>query len=156
MFSMRIEVDRPVRARREIDMLKGLQRYITLWIKTGTGLSSGFLIAVMTGAADVMVFVFLALAGYAWLSMEFGPVFGGLAMAGAFLLVAGIGVGWSALSQRQTKQRALLERATRTPGPSALLHPALLNGASGRIVPMALLAFLAAQGTQEARYRRTR
>jgi hypothetical protein len=146
-------------------MLESLQRHIVVWIKSRTGLSSGFLISrAVTGVAAVMMFVFLCVAGYAWLSVELGPVLGGLAMAGAFLLIAVIGAASSALAQRQTKKRALVERATRARGPMSLLDPAILNVLMRvgrglgweRIVPVALLAFLATQWAQEARHRQAR
>lgn len=144
-------------------MLKSLQRHISLWVKSRTGLSSGFLVGwAVAGVATAMVFIFLCVAGYAWLSVELGPVYAGLAMAGAFLLMAAISVAASSLSQRQTKERALLQRAARARAPWALADPVVLNvvmqagRALGwqRIVPMALLGFLATQWSQAAVRRR--
>jgi hypothetical protein len=69
-------------------MLKNLQNDILLWVQVKTGLSSGFLISLaVVGGAILLMFVFLCVAGYVWLSIRLGSVFGGLAMR---LLVGGI------------------------------------------------------------------
>jgi hypothetical protein len=63
-----------------------------LWVQAKAGLSSGFLISLaVAGGAILLMFVFLCVAAYAWLSIQLGSVFGGLAMAGVFLLMAVIG-----------------------------------------------------------------
>jgi hypothetical protein len=99
-------------------MLKNLQNNIVLWVQSRTGLSGGFLISLaVAGGAALLTFVFLCVTGYAWLSIQLGPVFGGLAMAGLFLLIAVIGAAASALSRRQIRQRAIVERAARAKGP---------------------------------------
>ena len=105
-----------------------------------------------------MTFVFLCVTGYAWLSSQLGPVFGGLAMAGVFLLIAVIGAASSALARDRTRQRAIVERAARTQGTRALIDPKMLSVAiqagralGWRLIPLALLGFLAAQWVQEAR-----
>ena len=82
-------------------------------------------------------------------------------MAGVFLLVALIGIAISAVSRRQAKQRAILERAAQAQGPLKLLDPKVLSVAMQagralgwqRVVPVALLGFLAAQWVQQARQR---
>ena len=82
-------------------MLKNLQNNIVLWVQAKTGLSGGFLISLaVAGGAALLTFVFLCVTGYAWLSIQLGPVFGGLAMAGVFLLIAVIGAAASALARR--------------------------------------------------------
>ena len=82
-------------------MLKNLQNNIVLWVQARTGLSGGFLISLaVAGGAALLTFVFLCVTGYAWLSIQLGPIFGGLAMAGVFLLIAVIGAAASALSRR--------------------------------------------------------
>ena len=99
--------------------------------------------------------------GYAWLSVQLGAVFGGLAMAGVFLLVALVGITVAAVSRRQAKQRAILERAAQAQGPLKLLDPKVLSVAMQagralgwqRVVPVALLGFLAVQWVQQARQR---
>ena len=141
-------------------MLKNLQNNIVLWVQSRTGLSGGFLISLaVAGGAALLTFVFLCVTGYAWLSIQLGPVFGGLAMAGLFLLIAVIGAAASALSRRQTRQRAIVERAARAQGTRALIDPKVLSVAMQagralgwqRLIPLALLGFLAAQWVQEAR-----
>src|SRR4029077_2310127 len=101
-------------------MLKNLQNNIVLWVQAKTGLSGGFLIslAVAAGAA-LLTFVFLCVTGYAWLSFKLGPICGGLAMAALSLLIAVIGAAASALSRRQTRQRAIVERAALAQGTRA-------------------------------------
>ena len=107
-------------------MLKNLQNHIVLWAQAKTGLSGGFLIslAVAAGAA-LLTFVFLCVTGYAWLSIQLGPVFGGLAMAG--LLIAVIGAAASAHARDRTRRRANVERAARAQGTRALIDPKVLS-----------------------------
>jgi hypothetical protein len=140
-------------------LLDHLQQSATLWLKAKTGLTAG-VVAFLAFAllAALMVFIFLCVATYAWLSAELGPIFGGLATAGIFLVVALIGLVMAALARRRTQQQAALERAARTRG-SALLDPRMLNLAMGtartlgwqRAIPIALVGFLAPQWAQEAR-----
>ena len=93
-------------------MLENLQNNIVLWLKAKTGLSVGFVISLaVAGGAALMAFIFLCVTGYAWLSIQLGPVFGGLTVAGVFLLIAVMGAAASALARGQTRQRAILERA---------------------------------------------
>ena len=140
-------------------MLKNLQNHIVLWVQSRTGLSSGFLISLaVAGGAAALAFIFLCVTG-AWLSIQLGPVFGGLAMAGVFLLIAVIGAAASALARDRTRQRAIVERAARAQGTMPLIDPKVLSVAvqAGRalgwrrLIPLALLGFLAAQWVQEAR-----
>jgi hypothetical protein len=141
-------------------MLKNLQNNIILWVQAKTGLSVGFLISLgVAGGAVALAFIFLCATAYAWLSIQLGPVFGGLAVAGLFLLIAVIGAAASALSRRQTRQRAIVERAARAQGTRALIDPNVLSVAMQagralgwqRLIPLALLGFLAAQWVREAR-----
>ena len=95
-------------------MLKNLQNNIVLWVQAKTGLSGGFVVSLaVAGGAALLTFVFLCVTGYAWLSIQLGPVFGGLATAGVFLLIAVVGADASALTRDRTRQRATLERAAR-------------------------------------------
>jgi hypothetical protein len=144
-------------------MLKNLQQHIVLWVQAKTGLTAGFFAwLALTGGAAGMLFIFLCVTGYVWLAIQMGAVFGGLAMAGIFLLIAVIGTAACTLSRRRTRQRSTLDRAARTQGMAArLIDLRLLNVAMEagralgwqRIVPVALLGFLAAQWAQEARHR---
>lgn len=145
-------------------MLKNLQNSIFLWVQAQTGLSVGFMISmtVACGAA-LLTFVFLCVTGYAWLSIQVGTVFGGLAMAGIFVLIAVVGAAATAVSRRQTRQKAILKRAAQTQGARALIDPKVLNAAMQagrtfgwqRLIPLVLLGFLATQWVQEARRRDT-
>jgi hypothetical protein len=97
--------------------------------------------------------------GYVWLSIELGPVFGGLAVAGVFLLIGVLSAAASAIARDRTRQRAVLERAARAQGTRALIDPKVLSIAMQagralgwqRLIPLALLGFVAAQWVQEAR-----
>ena len=145
-------------------MLKNLQNNIVLGIQAKTGLSGGFLISLaVAGCAALLAFFFLCVTGYAWLSIQLGPVFGGLAMAGGFLLIAVVGAAASAVTRARTRQRAIVERAARARGTTALIDPKVLSVAMQagralgwqRLIPLALLAFLATQWVQEARRKDT-
>ena len=83
-------------------------------------------------------------------------------MAGVFLLIAVIGAAASALARDRTRQRAILERAARAQGATALIDPKVLSVAMQagralgwqRLIPLALLGFLAAQWVQGSAARR--
>ena len=143
-------------------MLKNLQNNTILWLKAKTGLSVGFVISLAVGGgAAVLAFVFLCVTGYAWLSPQVGPVFGGLAMAGVFLLIAVISAAVATLARGRVRQQAVLERAARAQRIRALIDPKMLNVAMQagralgwqRVIPLALLGLLTAQWVQEARRR---
>jgi hypothetical protein len=104
-------------------MLKNLQNNIVLWVQAKTGLSGGFLISLtVAGGAALLAFIFLCVTGYAWLSIQLGPVFGGLTLAGVFLLIAVVGAAASALARDRNRQRAIVERAARAQGTTALIR----------------------------------
>jgi hypothetical protein len=141
-------------------MRKNLQNTIFLWLQAKTRLSVGFVISLaVAGGAAVLAFVFFCVTGYAWLSIHIGPVFAGLATAGVFLLIAVTGAAAATLARGRTRQRAILERAAGAQGTMALINPKVLNVAMQagralgwqRLIPLALLGFLAAQWVQEAR-----
>jgi hypothetical protein len=103
--------------------------------------------------------VFLCVAGYAWLSLRFDGVIAGLIMAGIFVAVALIAALISALIRQRVRERAILARAARAHSPSWLLDPKILGIAveAGRtigwqrIVPVAVLGFVAMQWARENR-----
>jgi hypothetical protein len=141
-------------------MLKSLMREITLAIQARSGATSAVIVWLAIVAVAVLTaFVFLCVAAFEWLTLQFGSVFAGLIMAGAFVLIAIIGLIVSALLRKRAKQRALLERTARAHAPSWLLDPRILSTAVQigrqvgwqRIVPVALLGFMAAQWTREYR-----
>jgi hypothetical protein len=146
-------------------MLKNLQQNFFLWVRAKTGVSTGlFAWLGLACCAIVFTFVYLCVAGYAWLSIKLGPVFGGLAMAGVFLLTAAVGAAASVISRQRTMRRAILQRAERTHSTAALVDPRMLNVVmqAGRAVgwqrlgQLALLAFLTVQWTQRARRKNER
>jgi len=143
-------------------MFKGLMREVTLAVQSKTGITSAVLVwLVIAAAAALTAFAFLCVAAYEWLSKLFGPVSGGLIVAGFFILVAAIAAMLSALARRNARQRAILERAARARAGSWLLDPKILASALQigrsigwqRIAPLALLGFIAAQWAREYRAR---
>ena len=141
-------------------MLKGLMHEITLAVRSKSGVTPAFFfwIAIVTLAA-LAAFAFLCVAGYEWLAVQLGNVPAALIMAGIFALIAAVGMVICVLARRRARERAILERAARARAPSWLLDPRLLAAgiqagrALGwqRIVPVVLLAFMAAQWAREHR-----
>ncbi len=141
-------------------MLKSLTREITLAIQAKSGASAAVVVwlAVMT-LALLTAFAFLCVAGYAWFAAQFGTVFAGLIMTGIFVAIALIAALISALVRRHVRERAILARAAKAHAPSWLLDPKILGVAAEagrtlgwqRIVPVALLGFMAAQWAREYR-----
>lgn len=139
-------------------MLKTLTREIALFIqaKNGTSIAVMVWLALMT-LALLTAFTFLCVAGYAWLTMQFGSVFAALIMTGIFVLIALVAATVSALVRRRVRERAILARAARAHAPSWLLDPRILATAveAGRsigwqrIVPLVLVGFIAAQWARE-------
>ena len=138
-------------------MLKTIQKHVVLWVQSKTGVTVVFLVA-MTFAvtAILMMFVFLCVAAYAWASVELGPVFGGLATAGVFLLIALIGAAVSVVVRRKTREKAIVEQASST---RTLLDPrafqlAIQAGRAlgwQRLVPLLLIGILGVQWARETR-----
>jgi hypothetical protein len=100
-----------------------------LLIQAKTGLNSGLLVWSVFGLiAILLMFAFLCVAFYFWLALQLGVVFGALAVAGAFLLLALIFVVCASASRSSTKKRAKLERAERVAAtPARLFDPQLLK-----------------------------
>jgi hypothetical protein len=138
-------------------MLKNIQRHVVLWIQARTGLTPVFVAGIgLAVAASALTLVFLCVSGHMWASSKMGPVFGGLAMAGVFLLIAAAGTAASIVARRQTRRTATLERAriTGMAIDSRMLQIALQAGRGlgwQRAVPLLLLGFLGLQWLQEAR-----
>ena len=141
-------------------MVKSWTRDIALAIQARSGATPALLVwLAIIAVAIVAACVFLCVAAYAWLTVEVGAVFAGLIMAGVFLLIALIGALIATASRRRAKERAILERAARARTPSWLLDPKLLATAVQvgrtigwqRIIPVALLGFMAAQWAREYR-----
>jgi hypothetical protein len=141
-------------------MFGALTREIRLAIQAKSGASA--VVLVWMGVfvfALLTAFVFLCVAGYAWLALRYDSVIAGLIMAGIFFVVAIIAAIASALVRRRVRERAILARAARAHAPSWLLDPRILNAAVSagrsfgwqRIVPVALLGFMVAQWARENR-----
>ncbi len=142
------------RTSNELRMIKGLTREVTLAIQARSGASSAVLVcAVVAVVASLTAFVFLCVAAYDWLMLNFGGVVAGLVMAAIFVAIAATVAGLSALTRRRVKRRAVLERAARAPLSSWLLDPKIV--ATGvqvgrslgwqRIASIVVLGFIAAQ-----------
>jgi hypothetical protein len=141
-------------------MLKNWLRDLRLTIQAKSGATTGVLIwLAVVAVAAIFAFVFLCVAAFAWLSLQVGSIFAGLIMAGIFLVIALFGLSVSALLRKRARERAILERAARAHSPSWLLDPRLLATAVQvgrqigwqRVIPVALLGFMAAQWTREHR-----
>jgi hypothetical protein len=115
--------------------------------------------AVIILAALLIAFAFLCVAAYAWLAVQFGNVFAGLIMAGVFVVIALVALIVCASARRRAREQAILARAARAHSPSWLFDPKVFGAAveAGRtigwqrIVPIALLGFLATQWAREYR-----
>jgi len=141
-------------------MFKSLTRELALAIQARNGASRAVLVwfAVMS-LALVTAFVFLCVSGYDFLSLNFGSVTAGLVMAAIFAAIAIAAAVVSALIRRRVRARAILARAAKAHRPSWLTDPRVLSAAVQigremgwqRIVPVALLGFMAAQWAREYR-----
>ena len=141
-------------------MLKSLLREVTLTIQSRNGASVAVFVWIAVIAfASLAAFVFLCIAAYNWLSLRYDGVTAGLIMAGLFVVIAIFAGIISALVRRRVRERAILARAAKAQAPPWLLDPRVLGVAMEagrslgwqRIVPMALLGFLAAQWARERR-----
>jgi hypothetical protein len=141
-------------------MLKSWMHDLALMIQARNGVSAGFLVWLgVVALAAVTAFVFLCITAYVWLALQIGGVYAGLVMAGLFVLVAAVGLLVGSLLRRRARERAILERAARAHAPSWLLDPRLLATALQvgrsvgwqRIIPVAIVGFMAAQWAREQR-----
>src|SRR5271169_981475 len=141
-------------------MLKSLTREITLSIQARNGASLAVVAwTAVVGFALLTAFVFLCVAGYAWLSLRFDSIIAGLIMTGVFVAVALTAAVISVLVRKRVRDRAILARAARVHSPSWLLDPKILGIAAEagrtigwqRILPVAVLGFVAAQWARENR-----
>jgi hypothetical protein len=141
-------------------MFKTLAREITLAIQARNGMSPAVVVwlAIMA-LALVTGFVFLCVAGYDWLALRYDNVAAGLIMTAIFVAIAVIAAIVSALIRRRVRERAILARAAKAHAPPWLFDPRILGVAveAGRslgwerIIPVALLGFMAAQWARERR-----
>jgi hypothetical protein len=141
-------------------MFKSLTREITLAIQARNGMSVAVIVwlAIMA-VALLTAFVFFCVACYDWLSLQYGSTHAGLIMAGIFVVIAVIAAVASTMIRRHNRERAILARAAKAHAPPWLLDPRILGVAMEagrslgwqRIVPIALIGFLAAQWARERR-----
>jgi|SRR5579862_1104080 len=141
-------------------MLKTLTREITLSIQAKNGASVAVMVWLgIMAVALLAAFVFLCVSGYDWFAVQFGSVFAALIMTGIFVVVAIVAAIVSALIRRRVRERAILARAAKAHSPPWLLDPKILGVVveAGRtigwqrLVPVALLGFMAAQWAREYR-----
>jgi hypothetical protein len=141
-------------------MFKNLIHDMMLSVQSRTGITTSFIICLcIIAIACIIGFAFLCVAGYDWISIHVGSVYAGLIMAGVFFLIAVIGLIVCALGRRRARERAILERAARAHAPSWLLDPRVLATAVQigrefgwrRIIPVALVGFMAAQWARDRR-----
>ena len=140
-------------------MLKSLTREIALSIQAKNGASAAVVVWLgVVAFALLTAFVFLCVAGYDWLAVQYGSVFAGLIMAGIFVVIAIVAAVVSALVRRRVRERAILARAAKAHAPSWLLDPKILGVAveAGRtigwqrIVPVASRLHGGAMGANTA------
>jgi uncharacterized membrane protein len=145
-------------------MIKGWMHEITLAVQARTGVTAGLFVGLgIAILAALTCFVFLCVAGYDWLALQFGSVYAALIMAGISLVVVLIAVVVAMTARSRAKQRAILERAAHSHGGSWLLDPKLLSTAVSlgrslgwqRLLPVALLGFMAAQWAREYSHHRS-
>ncbi len=140
-------------------MIKNWLRDLALAVQSRSGVTPGLIVWIFVAAfALSTAFAFLCVAAYVWLSQTFGGVYAGLIVAGFFILVALIAAIIAAATRRRARERAILQRAARAHASSAwLLDPKILATAMQvgrtvgwqRIVPLALLSFLAVQWARD-------
>jgi hypothetical protein len=139
-------------------MLKSLMHDAMLAVQSRSGITASFIVwLVIAIMAASTAFAFLCVAAYAWLALQMGSVYAGLAMAAIFVVIATIGLIVCVLARRRARERAILERAARAHAPSWLLDPKILATAVQvgrslgwqRVIPLALVGFMVAQWARE-------
>jgi heme/copper-type cytochrome/quinol oxidase subunit 2 len=145
-------------------MIKGWTRQITLAVQARSGLTAGLFVALGVAVlAALTAFAFLTVAGYDWFAIQFGSVFAALLMTGIFLLIAVIAAVSAVAARNSAKQRAIVERAAHANAGSWLLDPKIVGAAVQvgrsigwqRVLPVALLGFMAAQWAREYRHEKS-
>ena len=143
-------------------MFKSLTRDMVLAVQTRTGITTPFIVwLAIVAVAALTAFVFLCVAAYDWLSLHMAGVYAGLVMAAIFVVIAIVGMVICVSARRRARERAILERAARAHAPSWLLDPKILATAVQvgrslgwqRVIPLALVGFMAAQWAREHRAR---
>jgi hypothetical protein len=141
-------------------MLKSWLRDIALAAQVRSGASPGAAVWIAIGAvASLTAFIFLCVAAFDWLALQTTGIVAGLTMAGIFALIALVAIVACTLTRRRVRERAMLERTARAHAPSWLSDPRILAAAVQigrdigwqRIVPLALVGFMAAQWARDHR-----
>jgi hypothetical protein len=131
-----------------------------LLLQAKTGLNTSLLVwSALALAASFTLFAFLCVALYYWLALQLGTIFGALASAGVFLLLALIFVVCASASRSGTKKRAKLERAKRAAAtPARFFDPQLLKTGlqAGRAIGWQRLIALVLLGASTAAIMRRR
>jgi hypothetical protein len=140
-------------------MFKSVSREITLAIQAKNGMSGAVAVwMAIIAVASLAAFVFLCVSGYTFLAQRLDTIIAGLIMAGIFVVIALLAAIITALVRRRVRERAILARAARAHAPW-LLDPRVLGVAveAGRsigwqrLIPVALVGFMAAQWAREYR-----
>jgi hypothetical protein len=141
-------------------MFKNWMHDLVLMVQARSGVTAAYIawLAIIVLAA-LTAFIFCCVAADDWLSLQMSSVYAGLIMAGIFILIALIGLIVCAMIRRRARERAILARAARAHAPSWLLDPKFLATALQigravgwqRILPIAVLGFMAAQWAREHR-----
>jgi hypothetical protein len=140
-------------------MFKSLTREITLAIQAKNGMSGAVAVwMAIIALTSLAAFVFLCASGYVFLARRFDAIVAGLIMAGIFVVIALLAAIITSLVRRRVRERAILARAAKGYGPW-LLDPRVLGVAveAGRsigwqrLIPVALVGFMAAQWAREYR-----
>src|ERR1700731_3458268 len=143
-------------------MFKSLMHDMVLAVQTRTGITTPFVVwLIVVALAALTAFVFLCVAAYDWLALQIGSGYSRLVMGALFGAIAVIGLIVCLLGRRRARERAILERAARAHAPSWLLDPKILATAVQvgrslgwqRVIPLALVGFMAAQWARERRER---
>ena len=139
-------------------MLQSWKHELILFIRARTGATlSLFVWSGLALFASLAAVVFLCVALYDWLSLQLGDVYAGLVVAGLFMATAMLAAAAGVTARRRARSRAILERAARAQASSRFFDPKIVGFAlqAGRtlgwqrVLPIAVLAFLAAQWARE-------
>lgn len=147
------------------DIVKSLMREGMLAIQAKSGYSPAVVAwAVVALLAALLTLSFFAVAVYIWLAGRLGAIDAALVLAWLFLALTALAALLTVMARRSAMQRAVLERATRPrPVASWMLDPNILGVAATagrkigwqRIVPLALLGFVAVQWARDHNRTRT-
>ena len=128
--------------------MSGWLRYLAVKAQVSTGVSSDVVIwAMIAVIASVAAMAFLLVAAFVWLADRYDSLTAGLALGGAFVLIALIAIVACLITRRRNMERARLELAARS-GNANWLDPRLVpvGFRIGQAIGWRKLASLAAVG----------